>query len=160
MFSSLVIPGSVSLYMQSWSPEPHSLSQSCTVCTDISTRPLSFAQMEQHINGRRYLHFLRKAFFHRMPSTKPAHRFRAHHAYAINTTAHTCWQEQSKSSSRTALKEIGGLQIVISQIHLLRSRASLWQLLLAPAREQWRHHQYQSVFLSNERRHRLPQWWM
>jgi hypothetical protein len=73
------MPGGVSLYMQSLSPEAQSQSQSCTVCTNISTRPLSFVQMD--------LHFLRKAFLHSISSTKPAHRFRAHHAYAINTTA-------------------------------------------------------------------------
>jgi hypothetical protein len=86
-FSSLVMPGGVSLYMQSLSPEAQSQSQSCTICTNISTRPLSFTQMEQHINGRRHLHFLRKAFLHSMSSTKPAHRSKAHHAHAINTTA-------------------------------------------------------------------------
>jgi hypothetical protein len=59
-FSSAVSPSGVSLYMQSLSPEAHPRSQLCTVCTNISTRPLSFTQMEEHINGRRHLHFLRK----------------------------------------------------------------------------------------------------
>jgi hypothetical protein len=87
-FSSAVSPSGVSLYLQSLSPEVHPQSQTCTVCTNINSRPLSFAQMEEHINGRRHLHFLRKASLsHCTSSAKPAHRFRAHHAYAINTTA-------------------------------------------------------------------------
>jgi hypothetical protein len=69
------------------SPEAQSQSQTCTVCTNISTRPLSFAQMEQHINGRRHLHFLRKAFLHSTSRPKPTHRSRARHASAINSTA-------------------------------------------------------------------------
>jgi hypothetical protein len=96
-FSSAVSPSGVSLYMQSLSPEAHPRSQLCTVCTNISTRPLSFAQME-HINGRRHLHFLRKtSLSHHMyerganttlaSSTRQALRLRAHHAYGVNTNA-------------------------------------------------------------------------
>jgi hypothetical protein len=135
----------------------HPKSQLCTVCTNINTRPLSFAQMEEHINGRRHLHFLQKASLsYCTPSTRPAHRFRAHHAHASTPPRYTYWQEQSKSLSRTALAELECLLIIISQIRPLRSRASLWRSSLARAREQWRHHQYLSVFVPNKRRRRFP----
>ena len=62
--------------------------------SEYSARPLSFAQMEEHINGRRHLHFLRKtSLSHCMyerrantaltSSTKPAPWLRAHHAYGV-----------------------------------------------------------------------------
>jgi hypothetical protein len=50
-FSSAVSPSGVSPYMQSLSPEVHPNFETCTVCTNINSRPLPFAQMEEHING-------------------------------------------------------------------------------------------------------------
>jgi hypothetical protein len=139
--SSVVSPSGVSLYMQSLSPEAHPQSQFCTVCTNISTHPLSFAQMEEQINGRHQLHFLRKAsLFHCTPSTKSPPRFRAHHAYAINTTAlHLLARAEQIFESHSSSRNRVPPDLYFTDTTTPVSRISL-AVLLARAREQSRHH--------------------
>jgi hypothetical protein len=60
-FVSAVSPCGVSLYMKSFAPEVQSQLQVCTVYMNMSTCLFFPASMEEHINGRRHLYFLRLA---------------------------------------------------------------------------------------------------
>jgi hypothetical protein len=132
--------------MQSLSSEAHPHSQLCTVCTNISTRPLSFAQMEEHINGRSHLHSLRMASLSHCTYDRRSNTglvqgdqhlgFRPIMVMQSILLHFTYWQKQSKSSSHIALVEVAYPQIFILQRRLLLSRALLWQFLLARPREQ------------------------
>ena len=96
-FVSAVSPCGVSLYMKSFAPEAQAQLQVCTVCMNMSTRPLSPAGMEEHINGRRQYHFLRMAsssssiYERRLNGGRgsnakiPTYKTQAHHGRALNT---------------------------------------------------------------------------